>query len=408
MTFSRFYWAFAAAYFLSYLYRTANAVISPDLTRELDLNPASLGLLTSTYLLAFGLMQIPAGMLLDRFGPRRVEPVLLGVAAVGAIGFGLADSLPGFVAARALIGVGVCVCLMAPLKAIALWYPPERQPSLAGWIMVAGGFGAVAATAPLEAALHITTWRVIFIGLGAVTFVVALGIAWRIPDIEPPSHPLGFASQWSGVRAIFGSPRFWWIAPLAGIGLGSFMAIQGLWAVPWMIDVDGMTRQEAADRLLALGIVIMAGYLLLGMFAPRLSARGIAPRHLFASGVVMHIVALAAILAGIPGSYGWWSLYGMGAAVNVLAFTVLSAGFAKELAARANTALNLLMFAGSFVTQWGIGIIAEMSRLHLRLDNAGGLRLAFGVVLALDALSLAWFAYGWRRHGLLVRATTPA
>ena len=163
MTFARIYSAFAAAYFLSYLYRTANAVISPDLTRELALNPASLGLLTGAYLLAFGLMQIPAGMLLDRFGPRRVEPALLAVAAIGAIWFGLADSLIGLVAARALIGAGVCVCLMAPLKAIAMWYPRERQPSLAGWMMVAGGFGALAATAPLEAALHLTTWRTIFI-----------------------------------------------------------------------------------------------------------------------------------------------------------------------------------------------------------------------------------------------------
>ena len=384
MKFGRVYIAFAAAYFLSYLYRTANAVISPDLTRELALNPASLGLLTGAYLLAFGLMQIPAGMLLDRFGPRRVEPVLLGVAAIGAIAFGLADTLLGLVAARALIGAGVCVCLMAPLKAIAMWYPPERQPSLAGWMMVAGGFGALAATAPLEAALHVTTWRTIFITLGAVTLIVALGIAWRVPDIARPAHPPGFASQWFGVRQIFANPRFWWIAPLAGFGMGSFMAIQGLWAVPWMIDVDGMTRAEAADRLLVLGVVIMLGYLGLGMFSSRLAT---------------HTVALAAILAGIPGSYAWWSVYGMGAAVNVLSFTVLSAGFAKEFVARANTALNLLMFTGSFVTQWGIGVIAEASRERFRFDNAAGLKLAFAVVLALDALTLVWFAYGWRRHG---------
>src|SRR5689334_3266240 len=173
MKFGPVYVAFAAAYFLSYLFRTANAVISPDLTHELQLNPASLGLLTGAYLLAFGLMQIPAGMLLDRFGPRRVEPVLLGAAAIGAIAFGLA-----------------------------------------GWMMVAGGLGALAATAPLEAALHIADWRTIFIALGVVTFVVALGIAWRIPDIQPPAHPPGFASQWRGVRRVFANPRFWWIAPL--------------------------------------------------------------------------------------------------------------------------------------------------------------------------------------------------
>src|SRR5437868_6525885 len=318
MTFARIYSAFAAAYFLSYLYRTANAVISPDLTRELALNPASLGLLTGAYLLAFGLMQIPAGMLLDRFGPRRVEPALLAVTAIGAIWFGLADSLIGLVAARALIGAGVCVCLMAPLKAIAMWYPRERQPSLAGWMMVAGGFGALAATAPLEAALHVTTWRTIFIMLGAVTLIVALGIAWRVPDIARPAHPPGFASQWLGVRQVFANPRFWWIAPLAGFGMGSFMAIQGLWAVPWMIDVDGMTRAEAADRLLVLGIAIMLGYLGLGMFSSGLARRGITPRHLFAAGFATHTVAVWASWARIPGSYAWWSVYGMGAVVRLL------------------------------------------------------------------------------------------
>lgn len=404
MKFGPIYLAFAAAYFLSYLYRTANAVISPDLTREFELNPASLGLLTGAYLLAFGLMQIPAGMLLDRFGPRRVEPVLLAVAAIGAIAFGLADSLPELIATRALIGAGVCVCLMAPLKGIAMWYPAERQPSLAGWMMVAGGLGALAATTPLEAALHITSWRTIFIALGVATLVVAFGIAWLVPDIQRPLHPPGFASQWRGVRRIFANRRFWWIAPLAGIAMGSFMAIQGLWAVPWMISVNGMTRAEAADRLLVLGLVIMAGYLSLGMFSSRLGQWGITSRHLFAFGFAIHTVALGALLAAIPGSYAWWSLYGTGAAVSVLAFTVLSAGFEKDHAARANTALNLLMFTGSFVTQWGIGVIAEWSRVHLGFDDGGGLRLAFAVVLALDALALAWFAYGWRRHSPSLRA----
>src|SRR5205807_216716 len=196
-----------------------------------------------------------------------------------------------------------------------------------------------------------------------VTLIAALGIAWRVPDIARPAQPPGFASQWFGVRQIFANSRFWWIAPLAGIGMGSFMAIQGLWAVPWMIDVDGMTRAQAADRLLVLGIVIMAGYLSLGMFSSHLGRRGITPRHLFAFGFTAHTIAFAAILAGLPGSYAWWSLYGMAAAVSVLAFTVLSAGFPRDLVARANTALNLLMFASSFATQWGIGVIAEISRV---------------------------------------------
>jgi MFS family permease len=398
VTFGPVYFAFAAGYFLSYLYRTVNAVISPDLTRELALDPASLGLLTGAYLLAFGAMQIPAGMLLDRYGPRRVEPVLLGVAALGAIAFGLADTLPGLVVARAAIGAGVCVCLMAPLKAIAMWYPPERQPSLAGWIMVAGGIGALAATAPLEAALQFTTWRHVFIALGGVTLLVALAIAWRVPDTPPPAHAAGIAAQWAGVRAIFRHARFWWIAPLGGFGMGSFMAIQGLWAVPWMLDIEGISRAHAADRLLALGIVMMLGYLSLGMFSARLARNGVLPRHLFAGGFALHALALAAIVVGVPGGVLWWPLYGLGAAVNVLAFTLLNAGFASGLVARVNTALNLLMFSASFVTQWGIGIVAEAAHARAGLADADGLKLAFVIVLVLDTIALAWFGAGWRRH----------
>jgi MFS family permease len=408
MPFAHIYIAFAAGYFLSTLYRTVNAVISPDLTAEFGLDMASLGLLTSAYFLAFGLAQVPAGMLLDRYGPRRVEPAMLAIAAVGSIGFGLAQSLTGLVAARALIGLGVCVCLMAPLKAIAVWYPPDRQASLLGWIMAAGGVGALAATAPLELVLRATSWHTVFIGLGVVTIAVALLIGWRVPDIPAPPHAIGFAAQWAGVRQVFAHPRFWWIAPLGGVGMGAFMSIQGLWAVPWMIDVDGRTRADAARHLLVMGVVVMAGYTLLGMFATRLARGGFEPKHLFASGFALNFVALGLIIAETPGSYLWWSLYGLGAAVNVLGFPVLSEGFPKELAARASTALNLMMFVGSFAAQWGIGVIVEAARAHLGLATPGALRLAFGSMFALITVAFGWFVLGWRRHAPLVRANVPA
>lgn len=397
--FLQIYFAFAAGYLLSYLYRTVNAIISPELARDLSLNPASLGLLTSAYFLAFAAMQIPVGILLDRYGPRRVEPVLLIVAASGAALFATAESLAGLALARAVIGAGVCACLMAPLKALATWFPPERQASYAGWIMVAGGVGALLATVPVELALRVTGWRTVFVALAIMTLLVAAAIWWRVPDTTPKAaQHESLADLFAGVRRVFVHPRFWWIAPLASFGMGSFMAIQGLWAVPWMIDVDGGTRASAADHLLVMNGVIMVGYLLLGLFGARLARRGVHARHLFAGGFALNIVALACIVAQLRGNYLWWSLLGLGAAVNILAFTVLNESFGRSLAGRANTTLNLLMFGGSFITQWGIGIVAELARTHGGLDAAGSLRAAFGLILVGDLLAFAWFAYGWRRY----------
>jgi MFS family permease len=391
-------YAFSGAYLLSYLYRTVNAVISPELTRDLGVAPGVLGLLTSAYFVAFAALQVPAGILLDRYGPRRVEAALLVVAGAGALLFAVADNVTGLVIARALIGAGVAVCLMGPLKAFATWYPRERQASLGAWIMTAGSLGALAAATPTELALRFVHWRTLFVGLAAVTFAAAVWVWLAVPDPPRPVEGPGVKAQWAGVRKVFAHSRFWWIAPLGGIGMGVFFALQGLWSVPWLIEVNGYDRAVAARHLLVMGVVMLAGYLALGLFAARLARRGLHPRHLFGLGFGVSALSLAAILGELPGTYVWWSLYGLGAATNILAFTVLNDGFGKELAGRANTALNLLMFAGGFVAQWGIGLVVDAARAGLGLDTAGGLRIAFAFVLALDALAYAWFAWGWRRQ----------
>ena len=138
----------------------------------------------------------------------------------------------------------------------------------------------------------------------------------------------------------------------------------------------------------------------------RLAGHGVHPCHLFAAGYALNAAALTAIVAAIPGSWLWWSLYGLGITVNVLAFTVLNEGFAVSLAGRANTALNLIMIGGSFVAQWGIGLAVDAARAGLGLDLAGGLKLAFAAAIALYALSFGWFAWGWREHAGSARTAT--
>jgi MFS family permease len=145
-------------------------------------------------------MQLPAGMMLDRYGPRRVEPVLLIIAGCGALAFAASDTLSGLALARALIGAGVAVCLMAPLKAIAMWYPTERQASLSGWMMVAGGAGALLATAPLAAALTVLSWRAIFVVLAVATFAAAALLFLNVPDIPRQANAPGLGAAPSLTR----------------------------------------------------------------------------------------------------------------------------------------------------------------------------------------------------------------
>jgi len=396
--YSRIYLPFAAGYLMSYLFRVVTAVISPDLTRELSLEPGALGLLTAAYFMAFAAMQIPAGILLDRYGPRRVEPVLLVVAAAGAFGFAFAQGLTMLAVARALIGLGAAVCLMAPLKAIATWYPGTRQASLAGWVMVAGGTGALAATTPVEFALRFIDWRTLFAFFGGLTLVVAAAIAWRVPDLPRQADPPSFRTQIAGVRQVFAEPRFWWLVPIASVAMGSFMAIQGLWSVPWLMEVEGRSRAQAATFLFWMGFATLVSYFALGLFATRLAHHGIATRHIYLAGWVVHIAAFVAIVVGLPWGLLWWSLHGAGAAVNILAFTLLNEGFPSALAGRANTAANLTMFGGTFIVQWGIGVVVQRVRDQYGLTEADGLRVAFAIVLVLVLVAFAWFLAGWRRY----------
>ena len=163
----------AAGFYLSYLYRTINALIAEHLTTDLGVSPASLGLLTSVYFLAFAAIQLPLGVWLDQHGPRRVQSSLLAVAAVGAAIFALAPHPVLLLIGRALIGLGVAGALMAGLKAIVLWFPRERVALLNGWFVMVGALGAVTATAPAEWLLPSIGWRGLFLGLAWATAVSA-------------------------------------------------------------------------------------------------------------------------------------------------------------------------------------------------------------------------------------------
>jgi predicted MFS family arabinose efflux permease len=319
------------------------------------------------------------------------------IAATGALLFAAGDTLPLLVFARGLIGMGVAACLMAALKAFTLWYPVEQRASLSGWIMTAGGLGALAATAPLEALLHVLPWRGVFVVLAAATLLVAIALYRQLPNAHGTAS--GWRTQWAGVVSIFRSGRFWWIAPLNGLGMGGFMAIQGLWSVPWLMEVNGLSRPEAARVLFAMSAAQLGGYFSLGITATWLGRRGIRPRHLFAAGFTLHLAVLAAILWQLlPSVSALWIMYGVAVTINVLGYNLLADGFPAAYAGRSSTALNLMTFAGSFLTQWGVGVVVDLVGIYWAYAPAAAFRFAFLLVLAMQVAAWSWFMLGWRRY----------
>lgn len=385
----RIFLPFAAGYFLSYLYRAINAALSPYLATELRLDATDLGLLTSVYFLTFAAFQLPLGVLLDRFGPRRVEATLLLFAAAGAGLFAVSHSPLELIVGRGLIGLGVSACLMASFKAFVLWLPAERLPVANGWVLAAGGLGALAATAPVEAALKLTDWRGLFAGLGGGSVVVALALLLVVPERGGSVATGDWRSQARGVAGIFRDRVFWWIAPSGVLCQASFLAIQGLWAGPWLRDVAGLSRTTAADYLFWMAAAMVCGFLGMGQMAYRLSRCGIPPVVVAAGGMALFILAQVALLFE-AGSLLLWVLFGFFGTSGMLNYAILSQAFPPDLAGRVNTALNLLVFGLAFATQWGMGAIIN----HWPATGGGyqafGYRIAFGLVLILQIFSWIW------------------
>ena len=254
---------FAAGYYLSYLFRTINALIARDLTAELGLSAADLGFLTSVYFLAFAAVQLPLGVLLDRYGPRTIQSILLLVASAGALVFALADGLLGLVIGRALLGFGVALALMAGFKAIVLWFPATEITLTNGWLVMLGALDAVTATAPAELVVQGIGWRGLFAVLGALSALAALLVLFAVPEPSgdrSPSKITKTVDLWT----IYRDPRFWRVAPLSAIGIGTSWSLQGLWAAPWLRDVDGLDRASVVQHLSVMAVVVCASALLLG------------------------------------------------------------------------------------------------------------------------------------------------
>jgi MFS family permease len=380
---------FVSGYYLSYIYRTINALISGQLMTELGINAADLGLLTSAYFLTFALVQLPLGVLLDRYGPRRVQGGLLLIAAFGAALFAAGHSLAALLVGRALIGVGVAAALMAGLKAIVLWFPKERLALVNGWFVMLGALGALTASAPAELMLELMGWRGLFTLLAALTAGSALLIYLLVPE---PDGPATNKANAVGLKVIYADPRFWRVAPVSATCIGTAWALQGLWAASWLADVDKLSEPQIVQHLFDMGLALSAGALLFGVGADRLRRRGVRPQTLLGAAAVVFVIAQIGLITDWPlPSQLLWAVIGSVGGATVLSYATLAEYYPKDVAGQANAALNILHIGAACIVQYLIGFVVAQWMSRGGHYPPGAYKAAFTLNLVCQVLALGWF-----------------
>jgi len=386
--------AFAFAYFLSTLVRAITATLSPALTAEFGLESRDLGLLAGGYFLGFAFTQLPMGTWLDRHGPKRVIVCFLSAAVAGCLLFSVATHFWLLLAARVLTGVGVSACLMAPLTGYRRWLTPPMQLRSNSWMLMVGSFGLVGATLPVQWLMPYLGWRPLFWLLAAGVLVSMALIAWAAPAWHDDTAVREKnQEEGSSYAAVWGDPFFRKLAPIGFFNYGGFVAMQTLWVVPWLTRVAGYTPQEAAGALFWISIALLATYGLWGMVNPRLAHRGIPAARLLAWGMPLGMLALALVLiAGPAAGTVAWVVFLCVSTVVTLAQPAVALALPTALAGRALSAYNLVVFAGVFVVQWGIGLLIDLFA-SAGLDEVASFRAALSVFLACCVMSYVYFLW---------------
>jgi MFS family permease len=444
--------AFAAAYFCSALLRAITATLAPVLTPEFSLQARDLGLLAGGYFLGFAATQLPLGAWLDSHGPKHVILWFLGLAVVGCLAFSMASSFAWLLAARVLVGMGVSACLMAPLTGYRRWFDGATLLRANSWMLMTGSLGMLASTLPVQWLMSLTGWRPLFWILAVMILLAMAAIAWVVPrwqvDVAPtlstacdarglagrgspdasPLPPVQTCSSRFGAAGsspegaelarggpsrrsvapmpstsraalppvasyaeVWRSRYFRKMSPMAFFNYGGMVAMQTLWAGPWMIRVAGYTPLEAATGLFFINATMLVTFWSWGMVNPWLAQRGWHATRLIAWGVPLSLVVLALnILAGAATGWLGWALFCLTSSTLGLAQPAVGMTFRAALAGRALSAFNLVMFAGVFVMQWGLGLAVDAFRAA-GLAEVASFQAAMAVFLCCCIVSYGYF-----------------
>lgn len=383
--------ALCTGYVASQFYRSANAVIAPELMAELSISPESMGAITGVFFLAFALMQVPTGVLLDRFGPRRVMPALLMLAVAGSLLFAASDGESGLAFGRGLMGIGCASGLMGSMVVFARWFPQDRFGTLAALIFSVGGLGNLLATTPLAAASEAIGWRGSFVGMAAITVGMAALLIVVIRD-APPGHPAlsrapESASQiLAGLGQVLREKRLWYVSAMQFVGYPVLMTIVALWAGPYLTEVHGLDAISRGNVLFAVNISILVAVMAMGPLDRIFDTRKwIVVAAALATVLVLTLLAVIPHLPLWP-AIGLLILFGLVGPYQMVLHAHARAIFPEHLVGRGLTVQNTVAIGAVFLMQWASGAIVE--RFADPADPAYAYRIVFGFLAAATLAAL--------------------
>jgi sugar phosphate permease len=394
----RVFCPFALGYFISYALRVVNAIIAPQLASDLALDAEALGRLTAAYFFAFSLVQIPLGNWLDRYRPEWVEAVLLCFCGVGCLVFANGERLGGanaLMIGRALIGLGVAAGFMAAIRVITYWKTPAEFALYNSLMLAIGSAGALTATLPVNWMLGFMHWSQLFYIFAAMSFVGAIWLGFFTPSGKPQTAVKDPSDNW---QTIYQSRQFWLSLPFPALCLGFVLALQSLWATPWLIDVRGFAKADIGAQLASVTWGMFFGNLAWGYLGKYIAERkGSLTVFTGVCGLLAYglLIALWQLTSVAP------SLIFFALGFVVMGVNVQFAGFAqylpKQVLGRANAVYNVMIFGLTFLCQYGIGWLLNSYPAALGHYQIAGYDRVFSIILSLIFLAGLVFAWGLRR-----------
>jgi MFS family permease len=386
------FFVFAFGYFISCLLRAITATLSPVLTLEFELMAADLGLLAGGYFLGFASMQIPLGYLLDKFGPKKIVSSFLLIAFIGTISFALAQSFSGLLVSRILIGVGVSACLMAPLTGYRIWFAENQQQRANSWMLMIASLGFLSSTLPVQLLLPALGWRWIFGGIAALILISIILMLSFIPKWDHQNdESLENQVKQGSLVDVWKNKFFISVIPMGLFNYGGLMAIQTLWAGPWMIRVAGYTPLESATGLFWINITMLVSFFLWGYFLPKITNLGFSALKILKFGLpVSFLVMLTIIILGSKAGAFYITLFILSSIFLSVTQPAVGLSFQSHLAGKALTSFNLLIFLGTFIMQWIMGLVIDLVR-GFGYTEIIGFKTAFSFFLFLSLTSYLFF-----------------